>query len=201
MNAGNLLSVVAESKVEGEAGNALRLGAGDDLERLDNAGVGLVLKTRVLSLGVLTNDGKVDVLVTGGVAGDVLAENQGGVHVQVLADGDVEGRVSKGRDRGVENSLKTDLVAAERFDRLLEGGVISSGVSRDIELLPINRHVGGLEDGLDSRGSLLTDTVTGDQGDSVATSELGSRDLCDNKILAHDLPLCPKFSLYLEILC
>lgn len=177
MDAGDLLSVVAEGKVKGKAGNALRLGAGDDLEGLDDTGVGLVLKARVLSLGVLTDDGKVDALVAGRVTGDVLAENEGGVHVQILADGDVEGRVAEGRNGGVEDTLKTDLVASQGLDRLLEGGVISRGVARDIELLPVDRDVGGLENGLDSRGSLLSDTVTGDQGNSVATSKLGRGDL------------------------
>lgn len=177
MNAGDLLSVVAEGKVKGEAGNALRLGAGDDLEGLDDTGVGLVLETRVLSLGVLTDDGEVDALMAGGVAGDVLAENEGSVHVEVLADGDVEGRVAEGRDGGVEDTLKTDLVASQGLDRLLEGLVVSRGVARDIELLPVDRDVGSLEDGLNSRGSLLSDTVTGDQGNGVATSKLGRGDL------------------------
>ena len=85
--------------------------------------------------------------------------------------------MTKGRDRGVEDSLETDLVATEGLNGLLEGKIISRGVSRDIELLPVNRDVSGLEDGLDSRGSLLTDTVTGNQGDSVATTELGEGDL------------------------
>ena len=181
VDAGDLLSVVAESKVKGETRNALRLGAGDDLERLDNAGVGLVLETRVLSLSVLTDDGKVNVLVAGGVSGNVLAEDQGGVHVQVLTDGDVEGGVAEGGNRGVKNSLETDLVTTQGLDRLLEGQVIGRGVSRDVKLLPVNRHLGRLEDGLDGRGSLLTNTITGNQGDGVATSKLRVGDLQNDR--------------------
>lgn len=177
VDAGDLLAAVAESKVKGEASNALRLGAGDDLEGLDDTRVGLVLEARVLTLGVLTDDGKVNSLVAGGVAGDVFAEDQGGVHVQILAKGDVEGRVTGGGDGGVEDSLKTDLVASEGLDGLLEGGVIGGGVSRDVKLLPVNGDVGGLEDGLDGRGSLLTNTVSGNQGDGVATAKLGGRNL------------------------
>lgn len=181
VDAGDLLAAVAESKVKGEARNALRLGAGDDLEGLDNTGVGLVLEARVLTLGVLTDDGKVNSLVAGGVARDVFAEDQGGVHVQILANGDVEGRVAGGGGGSVEDSLKTDLVASEGLDRLLEGGVISSGVSRDVKLLPVNGDVGGLEDGLDGRGSLLTNTVSGNQGDGVTTTKLGGRNLYQEK--------------------
>lgn len=90
VDASNLLSVVGERKAESELGNALGLGAGDDFERLDHALDRLVLQARILALGVLTDDAKIDILVTSLVAGDVLDQGDGGVDVQFLAEGDVE---------------------------------------------------------------------------------------------------------------
>lgn len=177
VDAGNLLAVVGEGEVEGELGDALRLGAGDDLEGLDDAGDGLVLETRVLTLGVLTNDGEVDVLVAGLVAGDVLDEGDGGVDVELLAHGDVEGLVAGTLDGGVEDTLEAELVAAEGGDGLAEevlsllgGGGVEAG---NLDLLPLDGDVVGLEDGLDALGDLGTDTVTGDQGDRVLSAKLG----------------------------
>lgn len=94
VDAGDLLAVVGESEAEGELGDALGLGAGDDLERLHDAGDRLVLQAGVLALGVLTDDGEVDVLVAGLVAGDVLDQDDRGVNVELLAEGDVEGLVA-----------------------------------------------------------------------------------------------------------
>lgn len=56
VDAGDLLAVVGKGKGKGELGNALRLCAGDDLERLNDTADGLVLETGVLALGVLTDD-------------------------------------------------------------------------------------------------------------------------------------------------
>lgn len=75
VDTGNLLPVVCESEREGELGNALGLCASDDLERLNDTLDRLVLEARVFTLGVLTDDAEVDVLVAGLVAGDVLDED------------------------------------------------------------------------------------------------------------------------------
>lgn len=56
VDAGDLAAVVGQGKGESKLGNALRLGTCDDLERLDDAADGLVLETRVLSLGVFTDN-------------------------------------------------------------------------------------------------------------------------------------------------
>lgn len=90
VDAGDLAAVVGKSEGESELGDTLRLCAGDDLEGLNDAGNGLVLETRVLALGVLTDDAQVDVLVAGVVAGDVLDQDNGGVDVEFLTEGDVE---------------------------------------------------------------------------------------------------------------
>lgn len=72
-----------------ESCDPLRLCPRHDLERLDDTGDRLVLEARVLSLGVLTDDGKVDVLVPGGKAWEGLAEGDGSVDVELLAHRDV----------------------------------------------------------------------------------------------------------------
>lgn len=163
VDAGDLATVVGKSEGEGELGDALRLGAGDDLERLDDALDGLVLEARVLALGVLTDNAKVDVLVAGLVAGDVLNQDNGGVDVELLTEGDVERLVAGALDRSVQDTLQTELVTLEGGDGLAEEllGVLAAVLhAGDVDLLPLNGNIVGLEDGLDRLGNLGTDTVT-----------------------------------------
>ena len=166
VDAGNLAAVVGQGEGEGELGDALGLGAGDDLERLDDAGDGLVLEARVLALGVLTDNAEVDVLVAGLVAGDVLDQDDGGVNVEFLTECDVERLVAGALDGSVKDTLETQLVALQRGDRLAEellrvlAALLHAG---DVDLLPLDRHIVGLEDGLDRLGNLSTDTVTCDR--------------------------------------
>jgi hypothetical protein len=175
VDASNLGSAVGESEREGELGDTLRLGAGDDLEGLNDTLDALVLKTRVLTLGVLSDDAQVDVLVAGLVTGDVLDQADAGVDVELLSHGDVEALVAGSADGGVEDTLETELVALERSDRLTEGILSSAGAleTGDLDLLPLNGDVVGLEDGLDRLGNLGTDTITGDEGDGVLAAVLG----------------------------
>ena len=104
MDARHLLPVVGQGEGEGELGDPLRLGARDDLEGLDHAADRLVLEPRVLALGVLTDDAEIDVAVAGLVAGDVLDQDDGGVDVEFLTEGDVEGLVPGTLNGGVEDS-------------------------------------------------------------------------------------------------
>lgn len=163
VDASNLLAVVCERKSEGKLGNALRLLAGDDLERLDDAVDRLVLETRVLALGVLTNNAEVDVLVARLVAGDVLEEDNGSVDVEFLAESDVEGAVTRSLDGSVKDTLETELVALERgngFAEELLGVHVTSLDTRDVDLLPLDGNVVCLENLLDRFRDLSTDTVT-----------------------------------------
>jgi hypothetical protein len=175
VDASNLGSTVGESEREGELGDTLRLGAGDDLEGLDDTGDALVLETRVLTLSVLTDDAQIDILVAGLVAGDVLDEGDGGVDVELLTHGDIEALVAGAADGRVEDTLEAELVALEGGDGLTEGGLGASAVldTGDGDLLPLDGYVVGLEDGLDGLGHLATDTVTGDQADGVLAAKLG----------------------------
>jgi hypothetical protein len=163
VDAGNLLAVVGERKGESKLGDALRLLAGDDLERLDDAVDRLVLETRVFTLSVLTDDAEVDVLVARLVTGDVLEEDDGGVNVELLTESNVEGAVAGSLDGSVEDTLETELVALERsngFAEELLGVDVARVDTRHVDLLPLNGNVVRLEDLLDRLGNLSTDTVT-----------------------------------------
>jgi len=171
VHTGDLLPSVLESVVERKPGNPLCLDTGHDLQVLYYSGVTLVLQTGVLSFSVFTDDGKVDIVVSGGHTGQRLADDHVGVNVERLTHGDVPRVVSV--DRGVENSLKTDLVSLEGLHGSLELGLVSVGLTADIVLLPLNGDVQRGEDFLDRVGDLVSDTISGDQGDGVGTTVLG----------------------------
>ncbi len=176
VDTGNLLAIIGKGEGEGELGDALRLGAGDDLEGLNDTWNRLVLKAGVLSLGVLTDDGEINILVAGLVTWDVLDQDNGGVDVELLTESDVEGLVAGALDWGVQDALKTNLIAlqgsnglAEKLLRVLVAGLDTG----DVDLLPLNWNIVGLKDGLDSLGDLSSDTVTWDEGGSVLRAVLG----------------------------
>ena len=99
------LAVVLQSEVEGEPADALCLSARGNLQTLNDTGEALVLETGVLALRVLTDNGEVDVAVTGGETGERLAENNGRVNVELLAHCHVPGNVAGLRDRGEEDTF------------------------------------------------------------------------------------------------
>jgi hypothetical protein len=201
VDAGDLLAVVGERKGESKLGDALRLLTGDDLERLNDAVDRLVLETRVFTLGVLTDDAEVDVLVACLVTRDVLEEDDRSVDVELLTEGNVEGTVAGSLDGSMKDTLETELVALERSNRFAEEllGVDVAGVdTRYVDLLPLNGNVVRLEDLLDRLGDLSTDTITcacsesisvlwaviahtRNQGNGVFAAELGGLEdvLCD----------------------
>lgn len=196
------LPPVLDRKVKRKPRNPLRLLPRHDLQRLNHTRGRLVLQARVLALGVLANDGKVDVAVTGRETRDRLAQDDGGVDVELLTHGDVPGSVAGALERGVKDTcdegkqaglakegrrvslvlgrkrtllqrtLEPDLVPPERVHRALEKRRILRGVARDGELLKLDGDVGVLEDLLDRLGDLLADTVTGDQGDLDVLNQL-----------------------------
>jgi len=98
------LAVIPQREVEREPGDALGLGTCRHLQALDNTRVALVLKARVLTLSILTNDGKVNVGMAGGKPGERLAEDNRRVDVQLLAHGDVPGYMARLRYRSKENA-------------------------------------------------------------------------------------------------
>ena len=72
-----------------------------------------MLNAGVLSLSVLTDNAKVDVLVSCLVAGNVLDEDDGGVDVELLSKSNVEGLVTGSADGCMQDTLQTKLVALE----------------------------------------------------------------------------------------
>ena len=83
------LAVILQGKVESETDNSLSLGASRDLQALNDTGVALVLKARVFTLSVFTNDRKVDIVVAGRESGEGLAKNDGSINIELLAHGDI----------------------------------------------------------------------------------------------------------------
>lgn len=174
VDAGDLGAAVGEGEGKGELCDTLRLGAGDDLEGLDDAVDALVLEARVLALGVLADDAHVYVLVARLVAGDVLDQTDGGVDVELLAHGHVEALVAGAADGRVQDTLEAKLVAAQRSDALAEGVLSAPALdARHGDLLPLDGHVVRLEDGLNRLGHLGTDAVAGNQRHRVLAAELG----------------------------
>lgn len=163
VDTGDLLSVVRKGKSKGELGNAFRLGTGDNLKRLDNTLHRLVFKTRVFSLGVLTNDAEIDIFMACLVARDVLHEDDRRKDVELLAQSNVEGLMAGAFHRSEQDTLEAQLVATERRDRLLEKFLrvlISRINATDVYLFPLNRNIVGFEDSFDRFGNFGTDSVT-----------------------------------------
>jgi hypothetical protein len=163
VDARHLLAIVGQGEGEGEFGDAFALGAGDDLERLDHAGDGLVLQARVFAFGILADDAEVDVGVACFVAGDVLDEHDGGVDVEFLSEGDVEGLVARAFDWRVEDAFKTEFVSFEGGDGFLEEFfrvLVARVHARDVHLFPFYWYVVGFENGLDGFGDFSTNAVT-----------------------------------------
>lgn len=163
VDAGNLLAVVGKSETKGELGNALGFGASDNLQGLHNTLHGLVFETRVFTFGVLTDNAKINILVTGLVAGDVLDEDDRGENIELLTESNVERLVAGALNWGKEDTLQTQLVTAQRSNGLLEKlfRVLVTGVNTaNIYLLPLDGNIVGLEDSLDRLSNLGTDSVT-----------------------------------------
>jgi hypothetical protein len=122
-----------------------------------------VLKARVFALSVLTNDAKVDIVVTGLVTRNILDENNGGENVEFLTESNIEGLVARALNGGEKNTLQTELVSSQGSDRFFKEllRVLVSGVNTaNIHLFPLNGHIIGLEDSLNRLGDFSTNTIT-----------------------------------------
>lgn len=96
------LAVVLQRKVKGETSNSLGFSTCGDFQVLNHTGETLVFQSRVLSLGVLADDHKVDVVVASGDTRKRLAEHNRGVNVQLLTHSNIPGDMAL--DRGVEDT-------------------------------------------------------------------------------------------------
>lgn len=172
--------------LEGEAQDALRGLAGDELDALDDAVDDGVLDARVLALGVLADQDGVDVVVGGLVAGDGAAGPQVGEEVEGAAQGQVERDVALADGRG-ERALEGDLVALDALNRRVRDGRLAVLEDRrDVDGLPRDGRLGRGEDVLDGLRDLGADTVALDQTDrEVAVLVL------DAVVLGHPLARNP----------
>lgn len=171
MDCGDLLPVVLDCEVEGKSSDALSLGDCADLQALHYARIRLVLESRVLALGVLTDDGEIDIGVAGREARERFAVNDGGVDIERLTHRYVPTVVRICLKGGVENTLEPDLVALDRLDRLEELRLAGVRLTAHVILGPLHGGVERLEDLLDGLSELTSDTVTRDEGDVVDAAE------------------------------
>lgn len=73
-----------------------------------------MLKTRVFTLCVLTDDAEVNIVMASLITGDVLDEHDRSEDIEFLSKGDVEGLVARPLNWGEENTLQAKLVSSKR---------------------------------------------------------------------------------------
>jgi hypothetical protein len=83
------LSVVLDGKVECESSNSLSLGPGGNLQALYDTWERLVLETRVFSFSVFSDNGEIDVFVSGWETWEGFADDDGSVDIEGLTHSDV----------------------------------------------------------------------------------------------------------------
>jgi hypothetical protein len=132
----DLLAANRLGVLEGVAQDTLAGLAGDELDALDDAVDDNVLNARVLALGVLADQDRVDVVVGGLVAGNRAAGTQVGEEVEGAAEGEVEGDVALANG-GSKRTLEGNLVLVD----VLDGGIGNGGLAvlqdgGDIDSLP-----------------------------------------------------------------
>jgi hypothetical protein len=122
-----------------------------------------MLQARVLTLGIFTDQDHVNVRKTSLDTGDALDQSERRKDIKLLSESDVKRWVASADKRSIENSLETDLVALQRQNGLLvKLRVLSSlalNETSDIDLLPVDRNVFMLENGLNLLSGLGTNTV------------------------------------------
>ena len=144
--------------------------------RLDPAdqllGVGrplLELDPGVEVLGVLADDDQVDVVEAGADALVRLARPHLRVHVELLAQADVDG-AEAAADRRRDRPLQRGAVPADRVERLLGQRVAAvrlHHVGAGVLDVPVELDAGRLEDAAGRLGQLGPGAVAGDQGHAV----------------------------------
>ena len=165
---GDLAPAVRDRVVEGEPGDPLGRGAGDDLDALGGVRADHVLDARVQVLGVLAHDHEVDVLVARLEALHRAGRAQVGVQAERLAERDVDAPEALADGRR-DRALERDLVAPDRLEDVLRERrpVLGHDGLAGVLDLPLERHARGVEDAPGGLRQLGPDAVAGDQGDRV----------------------------------
>lgn len=94
MDGGDSVSATDLGVMESVSSDSLGSLVGDELDGLNDPGDELVLDTRVLPLGVLSDEDRVDVIVRGLVTLDRDTRSDVGEQVEGSSEGEVEGDVS-----------------------------------------------------------------------------------------------------------
>jgi hypothetical protein len=135
----DLLLVDGLRVLEGETENTLRSLAGDELDALHNTVDDNMLNTGVFTLGVLTDENSVDVVVGSLVASNGTARTQVGEQVESTAESQVQGDVTLANG-GSERTLEGDVVAAHTGNGIVGNGGLAILQDRgDINGFPLDR--------------------------------------------------------------
>jgi hypothetical protein len=179
--------------LEGVSQHALRGLAGDELDALDNTVDHDMLNARVLSLGVLTDQHSVDIVVGCLVAGNGFAWSDVGEEVEGSAERQVERDVALSNGRR-ERALECDQVLLDAGDGLVGNDRLAVFVQAggDVDRLPLDGDVGCRVDVLDRLRNLGANTVALNERDAVlAVAALGAVELGDLRSVGADRSLGP----------
>jgi hypothetical protein len=138
VDGGDPVSAADLGVVEGVSGDSLRRLVGNELDRLDDSGNELVLNTTVLSLGVLSDEDGVNVVVGRLESLNGGARSYVGEQVEGSSEGEVERDVSLS-DGGGERSLEGDSVLLDGSNGIV--GDLGLAVDEDggnLDLLPLD---------------------------------------------------------------
>jgi hypothetical protein len=169
VNDADLLATNGLGVLESESEDTLGSLTGDELDALDDAIDNDMLNAGVFTLGVLSDQDGVDVVVWGLVASDGAAGSQVSEEVEGSSEGEVKRDVTLA-DGSSEGTLEGNLV----LFNVVNGSIGDSSLAvlddrSDVDRLPSNGGLGGGEDVLDGLSDLRADTVTLDQADEEVT--------------------------------
>ena len=168
MHSRDARAVVLAGVVESVASDTLRGIVCDQLDALHDTIHDFVLDARVLALGVLTDQHRVDVLVRRLTALDRHARAHVGKEVERAAQRQVQRDVALA-DRRRQGSLEGDRVAAHRLDRFLRDDLLALVVDRGrhVRFFPLDRNVSGTVNLAHGTRHLRANTVTREQRHGV----------------------------------
>jgi hypothetical protein len=168
VDGGDFAAILRGSVVEGELCNSNRGGACNDLERLDDPGHHLMLKSGVFALGVFADHHNVHVVVACLQTCDASAGPKVRVELKCFSQSKVERDVARSDRRG-ERTFESDVVLADRSERLV-GYELSAGLNRlgaHNLPLPFDWGFGSFKDLDNSVGDLRTDPIAWNKANGV----------------------------------
>ncbi len=144
-----------------------------------------MFEATILSFGIFTNNGKVNVLVSGWNAGKSLDVRKGGKNVQFLSQSNIQTLMTISSNWGEQDALESNLVSFQTVRcSLCQTRVRLVWVPTDIVLLPFNGQFCSLKDVLDALSEFSSNPIPGDQGDGVVPRVLGECVLRRSVLLA-----------------